>query len=1011
MAVLLFAVVHQAHAADKFWDNPSGGVFSTLSNWADVPEIVNAPGPNDVAHFGMTSPRGTFTYTVTFTNNPINQRLAVDDDQVTFDLNGHTYTTNDPSVAVALGTVSGRLGRLTITDGTVSLPFQSDVQIGSVAGSSGDLTVTTGGLVLGSPELFVGLNGNGTLNINNNGDLIADDVHLATSTSSSIGIATITGAGSSLLADLLTVGKLGTGTLNITAGGRVDSASGIVGDLAGSTSVANLVGSGSRWAVSNSLFVGRGGSGALSITEGAMVQSGSGDIGFLATFGTQGTGTATVSGLNSQWINSGNLLIGVGEQGTLNISDGGLVQSASSSIGVRTTAAGSGVVNLSGATSRWINSGDLSVGLGGTGTLNITGGRVENVDGVIGDINGDIGQGTVNVDGANAVWSNSGDLTVGGSGTGTLNITAGGRVDSNNGFVSADDTAEGHVTVDGQDGLSGWINIGALEIGDQFGAASVDIINGGQVQSASGKVGNTFGPLSVVTVDGSNAGGFNSQWVMSGNLDILSTAQLNILGGARVENANGRVGQMVNVSGPNSRWINSGDVFGHMEGGTLSIAGGACVESVNGAVGHTFTVSDPGSQWINTGILEVGRVRTGSLSITNGGRVQNTHGFIGQAIGNDSEQAHVIVDGADSEWINLVELSIGRMGNGTLTVTNGGRVECTNGFVGLSTLGGGAVSVADAGSIWTMSGQLTMRNSGGLRIRPGGTVFVAGDTIFVSNLAGITLEGGTFDTRTVSFQSAGVFNFMSGTLHVGTFGGNLLNQGGTLAPGNSAGTTLIQGSYTQQAGGTLEIEIGGLAEGTQHDLVNIVGNAALGGSLQLSMLNDFIPSAANTFTILQAAGNITGAFANIANGQRLTTSNGLGSFMVHYGAGSAFNSKIIVLSAFQSIELAGDYNQNGTVDAADYVLWRNTLGTMIPTADGNGNGTIDSGDYSVWRAHFGQTAGSGAALPSAESLSAAVPEPATLLMFLGGAFAIYSRRRSAMPRTRYADTLSKSCPL
>ena len=65
----------------------------------------------------------------------------------------------------------------------------------------------------------------------------------------------------------------------------------------------------------------------------------------------------------------------------------------------------------------------------------------------------------------------------------------------------------------------------------------------------------------------------------------------------------------------------------------------------------------------------------------------------------------------------------------------------------------------------------------------------------------------------------------------------------------------------------------------------------------------------------------------------------------------------------------GDYNQNGVVDAADYVVWRNTLGTTgVPAysgADGDGDTTIDQDDYGVWRAHFGQTvpavgAGSGA---------------------------------------------------
>jgi hypothetical protein len=67
----------------------------------------------------------------------------------------------------------------------------------------------------------------------------------------------------------------------------------------------------------------------------------------------------------------------------------------------------------------------------------------------------------------------------------------------------------------------------------------------------------------------------------------------------------------------------------------------------------------------------------------------------------------------------------------------------------------------------------------------------------------------------------------------------------------------------------------------------------------------------------------------------------------------------------------GDYNGNYAVDAADYVLWRKTLGTTgVPAyfdADGDGDATIDQDDYVVWQAHFGQTAagaGSGAATSS-----------------------------------------------
>jgi hypothetical protein len=56
--------------------------------------------------------------------------------------------------------------------------------------------------------------------------------------------------------------------------------------------------------------------------------------------------------------------------------------------------------------------------------------------------------------------------------------------------------------------------------------------------------------------------------------------------------------------------------------------------------------------------------------------------------------------------------------------------------------------------------------------------------------------------------------------------------------------------------------------------------------------------------------------------------------------------------------LQGDYNGNGTVDAADYVVWRKSVGQTgagLP-ADGDGDLDVDDADYGVWRANFGETA-------------------------------------------------------
>lgn len=82
--------------------------------------------------------------------------------------------------------------------------------------------------------------------------------------------------------------------------------------------------------------------------------------------------------------------------------------------------------------------------------------------------------------------------------------------------------------------------------------------------------------------------------------------------------------------------------------------------------------------------------------------------------------------------------------------------------------------------------------------------------------------------------------------------------------------------------------------------------------------------------------------------------------------------------------LPGDYNHDGVVDAADYLLWRHSEGQVVTAgtgADGNVDGQITSADFDVWRSHFGQTAGAGV---GGGASFAPVPEPtAILFMYMG----------------------------
>jgi len=107
----------------------------------------------------------------------------------------------------------------------------------------------------------------------------------------------------------------------------------------------------------------------------------------------------------------------------------------------------------------------------------------------------------------------------------------------------------------------------------------------------------------------------------------------------------------------------------------------------------------------------------------------------------------------------------------------------------------------------------------------------------------------------------------------------------------------------------------------------------------------------------------------------------------------------IVISTGTVVTVEGDYNGNGVVDAADYTVYRDTLGDSVTPgtgADGDGDGTIGPGDYSYWKTRFGNTSGSGSGAGAAAAT--AVPEPsglAWLLPILGIGFGTRRSRAKA----------------
>jgi hypothetical protein len=91
------------------------------------------------------------------------------------------------------------------------------------------------------------------------------------------------------------------------------------------------------------------------------------------------------------------------------------------------------------------------------------------------------------------------------------------------------------------------------------------------------------------------------------------------------------------------------------------------------------------------------------------------------------------------------------------------------------------------------------------------------------------------------------------------------------------------------------------------------------------------------------------------------------------------------IGAIEAVLQPGDFNRDGTVDSADYVIWRSELGNSGDSlwADADQDGTVDADDLGIWRTHFGNSypAGSG---------SHAIPEPSSI--FIAVALAILIAR-------------------
>jgi hypothetical protein len=262
----------------------------------------------------------------------------------------------------------------------------------------------------------------------------------------------------------------------------------------------------------------------------------------------------------------------------------------------------------------------------------------------------------------------------------------------------------------------------------------------------------------------------------------------------------------------------------------------------------------------------------------------------------------------------------------------------------------------------------------GARLHNEGTIALSGNSSFTEDVsnwpdATIAISGGAIATffEDVANEAGAKISISENSAAV--FFGSLVGSGsitgtgtsyieGDLRPGLSPGLIEFGGDVKYGAFASFEVELAGRELASEFDAVHIGGAASLDGTIQVTLLDGFSPAPGDMFEVIRADGGISGSFAT----ELLPAlSDGL-EFELLYNPGS------VVLSVVTSAGLPGDYNDDGTVDARDYVLWRKNDGTQA--------------DYDAWRANYGRTAaGAGAAaLHDAESGSPAVPEPITCLM-------------------------------
>ncbi len=295
------------------------------------------------------------------------------------------------------------------------------------------------------------------------------------------------------------------------------------------------------------------------------------------------------------------------------------------------------------------------------------------------------------------------------------------------------------------------------------------------------------------------------------------------------------------------------------------------------------------------------------------------------------------------------------------------------------------------------TGNSNISQSTGVTINSGGQMqFNANDAALtydwslasgaVLNLNGTGKASGSASAGALRFQGQGSD---SGTNHPYFHNPVVLQSDATIAMGPASVTAELDnvvsgdGGLTVAGPGTLILSNAG---------DSYIGDTTVGGAGILSITNPILADgsdvylATGTFLNLDFSGTdvIDSLFIDDTS-QETGTWGAMGSGADHE-SDLITGSGLLQVSTFVSPGVPGDYNGNGVVDAADYVLWRNG-GPLQNEVDNPG--VVDQQDYVEWRARFGNTSGSGSL-----AQPAAVPEPTTALLTILALFALLASSRN-----------------